>query len=67
MSVTLPDPPAPALPSRDLSIPVEGMTCATCAGRIESALCALPGVSAQVNLAAERAEVRFDPARTTPA
>ena len=67
MSVTLPDPQAPALPIRDLSIPVEGMTCATCAGRIESALCALPGVSAQVNLAAERAEVRFDPAQTTPA
>ena len=67
MSATLPEPQAPALPTRDLSIPVEGMTCATCAGRIESALCALPGVSAQVNLAAERAEVRFDPAQTTPA
>ncbi len=72
MSVTLPDQPAPTQPQAaganalDLSIPVEGMTCATCAGRIEAALCALPGVSAQVNLAAERAEVRFDPARTTP-
>ena len=67
MSVTLPDPQAPALQTRDLSIPVEGMTCATCAGRIESAHCALPGVSAKVNLAAERAEVSFDPAQTTPA
>jgi len=71
MSVTLPDPQAPALSEashmRDLSIPVEGMTCATCAGRIETALCALPGVSAQVNLAAERAQISFDPALTTPA
>ena len=65
MSVTLPEPRTQA-PAREISIPVEGMTCATCAGRIETALCALPGVSAQVNLAAERAEVTFDPARTTP-
>ena len=71
MSVTLPEPQAPPLNEapqmRDLSIPVEGMTCATCAGRIETALCALPGVSAQVNLAAERAQISFDPALTTPA
>ncbi len=67
MSVTIPDPAVEAAPrNRDLSIPVEGMTCATCAGRIEAALCALPGVSAQVNLAAERAEVTFDPTLTTP-
>ncbi len=71
MSVTLPEPQAPPLNEapqmRDLSIPVEGMTCASCAGRIEAALCALPGVSAQVNLAAERAQISFDPALTAPA
>ena len=47
----------------EVSLPIEGMTCATCAGRVEKALRALPGVEADVNLAAERAEVRFDPAK----
>ncbi len=37
---------------------VEGMTCASCVGRVERALKAVPGVqSASVNLAPERAEV----------
>ena len=36
-----------------------GMTCATCAGRIEKQLNKLPGVEAVVNLAAERAHVRY--------
>uniref|UniRef100_UPI001F274CC7 copper ion binding protein n=1 Tax=Falsiroseomonas oryziterrae TaxID=2911368 RepID=UPI001F274CC7 len=41
-----------------LSLPVEGMTCASCAGRVERALRKVPGVSeAHVNLAAERVEV----------
>ncbi|MDO8789541.1 MAG: heavy metal translocating P-type ATPase [Sulfuritalea sp.] len=38
-----------------------GMTCATCAGRIEKQLNKLPGVEAVVNLAAERAHVRYLP------
>ncbi|GGJ98223.1 copper-translocating P-type ATPase [Luteimonas terricola] len=38
---------------------VEGMTCASCVGRVERALQAVPGVSgAAVNLATERATVR---------
>ncbi|MBT9247886.1 heavy metal translocating P-type ATPase (plasmid) [Gemmobacter fulvus] len=38
---------------------VEGMTCASCVGRVERALKAVPGVqSASVNLATERAEVK---------
>jgi Au+-exporting ATPase len=38
---------------------VEGMTCASCVGRVERALLAVPGVSeATVNLATERATVR---------
>ena len=54
--------PSPAATDRlTLSLPVQGMTCATCAGRVEHALGALPGVDAQVNLAAERAEISFDP------
>ncbi|RMF97753.1 MAG: copper-translocating P-type ATPase [Gammaproteobacteria bacterium] len=41
-----------------VSFPVEGMTCSACAGRIEKALQRVPGVvSANVNLALERADV----------
>ena len=40
--------------------PVREMTCASCVGRVEKALAAVPGVlSASVNLATERATVRF--------
>ncbi|WP_083203731.1 heavy metal translocating P-type ATPase [Ensifer adhaerens] len=43
------------------SIPVEGMTCASCVARVEKAIRAVPGVTeASVNLATERADVRFD-------
>jgi Cu+-exporting ATPase len=39
-------------------LPVSGMSCASCAGRVERALAAVPGVvSARVNLAEESAEV----------
>ncbi|MBN9480136.1 MAG: copper-translocating P-type ATPase [Bordetella sp.] len=40
--------------------PVREMSCASCVGRVEKALAAVPGVlSASVNLATERATVRF--------
>ncbi|MDW5499181.1 heavy metal translocating P-type ATPase [Pseudomonas lundensis] len=43
-----------------LSLPVEGMTCASCVGRVERALKAVPGVhTASVNLATERADLTF--------
>src|SRR6185437_5382390 len=45
-------------------LPIEGMTCATCVGRVEKALNSLPGVEAAVNLASERADIYYDPART---
>ncbi|HYF58102.1 MAG TPA: heavy metal translocating P-type ATPase [Burkholderiaceae bacterium] len=46
-------------PSPALTVPVEGMTCASCSTRVERALRALPGVEhAAVNLAAETATVR---------
>ena len=46
--------------SREVSLSIEGMTCASCVGRVERALRALPHVlSANVNLATERAEVTF--------
>ena len=42
---------------------VHGMTCASCVARVERKLKKVPGVvEAQVNLATERATVRFDPA-----
>jgi heavy metal translocating P-type ATPase len=52
-------PKAPAAsPSGALSLPVAGMSCAACAGRVERALRGVPGVtSASVNLVTERAEI----------
>ncbi|MBS7700377.1 MULTISPECIES: heavy metal translocating P-type ATPase [unclassified Chelatococcus] len=41
-----------------ISLPIEGMTCASCVGRVEKALRAVPGVSgAVVNLATENASI----------
>jgi len=52
----------------ELDFGISGMTCANCSARIERALRALPGVdSATVNLATERAQVRFDPAISSAA
>jgi len=46
---------------RDWSFPVDGMSCAACAGRVERALKAVPGVAeASVNMATEMASVRAD-------
>jgi Cu+-exporting ATPase len=46
-------------------LPVRGMTCATCATRIEKVLNALPGVGAAVNLSSEQADIHFDSSRAT--
>ncbi|HHB11983.1 MAG TPA: copper-translocating P-type ATPase [Chromatiales bacterium] len=49
---------------QEIEFGVEGMTCANCAVRVERALSRLPGVlEAGVNLAAERARVRYLPGR----
>ena len=48
------------LPER-LELPIEGMTCASCATRIEKRLNKLDGVEATVNYATENAAVDFDP------
>jgi len=43
-----------------VTLPVEGMTCATCASRIERVVNKLPGIeSASVNLATEQANVAY--------
>ena len=48
---------------RKVSLPVSGMTCAACARRVEKALSGTAGVrAANVNLAAEKATVEYDPA-----
>ncbi|MDB5367121.1 MAG: copper-translocating P-type ATPase [Rhodospirillales bacterium] len=44
-----------------LTIPIQGMSCASCVGRVERALRAAAGVrTVSVNLATERAEIEFD-------
>ncbi|HEU4862811.1 MAG TPA: heavy metal translocating P-type ATPase [Candidatus Limnocylindria bacterium] len=60
MATKIPIPPAAA---DELTLPVVGMTCASCVNRIERFLNRADGVAeASVNLATERATVRFDPA-----
>src|SRR3954467_13147204 len=51
---------------QQLELPVEGMSCASCAGRIERRLNGLDGVRATVNYATERATIEFDPGRAQP-
>ncbi len=46
-----------------VQLELEGMTCAACAARIEKALNKVDGVEASVNLATERAAVRYDDGR----
>jgi len=48
------------MPSTHVDLALEGMTCATCAGRIEGALATVPGVTATVNFATERASIDID-------
>ncbi len=46
----------------ELSLPITGMTCASCVRRVEKALAKVEGVTeAGVNLATEKAKVTFDP------
>jgi Cu+-exporting ATPase len=50
------------VPAIELSLPIEGMTCASCSNRVQRFLAKTPGVlEANVNLATEQAFVRFDP------
>ncbi len=53
--------------TRSMDLAIEGMTCASCVGRIETALKAVPGVvDATVNLATEKASVRYFAGATNP-
>jgi heavy metal translocating P-type ATPase len=55
-------------PIDSIDIPIQGMTCASCVGRVEKAIRSVEGVAvANVNLATERAHVEFAPSEATPA
>ncbi|MBI2953708.1 MAG: copper-translocating P-type ATPase [Chloroflexi bacterium] len=50
--------------NKTVTLPVQGMTCASCVAHVEKALGQLDGVHlARVNLAAGKASVEYDPAR----
>jgi Cu+-exporting ATPase len=54
--------PSDAPVGRTVTLAIEGMTCAACVGRVERVLKRAPGVlSAEVNLATERAAVLVEP------
>ena len=54
--------------ARTLTIPIEGMSCASCVTKIEQGLGAIQGVTrASVNLATEQATVEYRPAVVSPA
>ncbi len=49
-------------PMQKLRLDISGMTCASCAARIEKRLNKTPGVEATVNYATEQANIQFDAA-----
>src|SRR3972149_5480939 len=52
--------------TKSLSLPVQGMTCASCVSHVEGALKELPGVAnVVVNLATNKASLTYDPVRVT--
>lgn len=55
------------VPDARCDLPIDGMTCAACAIRLEKRLAKQPGVSsANVNFATKVATVKYDPAATRP-
>jgi Cu+-exporting ATPase len=54
-----------SVPTEQVELDLEGMTCAACATRIEKVLNRLDGVSATVNFAAEKARVGIAPGFAT--
>lgn len=54
-----------SLTLKQIELPIEGMTCAACATRIENNLNKLPGVHAAVNFANEKVRVELDAGTTT--
>src|SRR5579864_3854310 len=59
--------PADATPFRTTELDIGGMTCASCAMRVEKALAKVPGVAGvSVNLATETATVNLGDAASSP-
>jgi Cu+-exporting ATPase len=54
-----PQQPAPVPETTSLELSIGGMTCASCAARIEKKLNKMDGVQASVNYATEKAKVRY--------
>jgi len=57
----------PTVPANQVELAIGGMTCASCANRVERKLNRLDGVTATVNYATERARVEFPPEIDTAA
>ena len=55
-----------SVPEQTLDLQITGMTCTACSTRVEGALNKLPGVEARLNLASERARVRYTPGIASP-
>ena len=55
----MPGPPARRRSTNQVELAITGMTCASCANRIERKLNKLDGVTATVNYATEKAKVVF--------
>ncbi len=55
-----------SVPDQTLDLAISGMTCAACSTRLEKVLNRLPGVEARVNLAAEKARLRYTPGVASP-
>ena len=53
--------------SARVDLPITGMTCASCASKIEKRLNAIDGVTATVNYATDKASVTYEPDAVTPA
>lgn len=64
----MPDTARPLVATESLRLPIEGMTCAACATRLEKALLRVPGIElASVNFALEQADVSVDPDQVSSA
>ncbi len=60
--------PATQPATQNVELAIDGMTCASCVRRVEKAILARPGVhAATVNLATERASIRYAPSATSVA
>ncbi|MFI9202928.1 heavy metal translocating P-type ATPase [Streptomyces sp. NPDC053048] len=61
MTSIAPEQATPAISASEVELSIGGMTCASCAARIEKKLNRLDGVTATVNFATEKAKVAYGP------